>query len=150
MKSRSFGGKPSPNHIIWEDGTRSSERGQKRFDEGTLREWCRRAGVDYGTSKRVDHDRAPEARTQYRCIFSWEDGAGESFEIDGDEWDIETQRTPRTFLEIDSEGFVRIKGWESEHVLDVTDLRHEGSALVFAAAEIDGTYRLDARKLRSD
>lgn len=150
MKSQSFSGKPSPNHIIWEDGTRSAERGQKRFDEERLKQWCRKHDIDYETSRRVDHDRAPEARDQYRCIFAWKDGAGESFEMDGKEWDIEAQKTPRTFLEIDSKGLVRIKGWESEQVLDVVELRHDGTALVVSAADADGSYRLDARKLKPD
>ncbi|MFB6183250.1 MAG: hypothetical protein ABEI96_01730 [Haloarculaceae archaeon] len=150
MKSASFGGKPSPNHFLWTDGTRDSgTAGHKRFDRKTLREWCRKAEVDFETTQRVDHERSDESRRQYQCVFSWQDHANERFDIGDDTWEISTQKTPRTFLEIDSEGLMRVKSWQSEYVIDVEELWYDGPSLLFKSPEFDGTRRLDVRKLKS-
>ena len=146
MKAPTFGGKPSETHVIW----RQSGAGEKRFDEDALRQWCSNYDVDYETSRRVDHDRGSDPRLQHRLVFAWADQATESFAVGDDEWEIETQKTPRTFVEIDSKGRARIKSWESEHVVDVGELWHDGPGLVFETAETDSAKRLDARKLKPD
>lgn len=144
MKAPTFGGKPSERHVIW----RQSGTGEKRFDESTLRSWCSAHVVDYEQSRRVDHERALEPRHQHRLVFAWSDDAGEYFEFGDDEWEIETQRTPRTFVEIDSAGQARIRSWESEHLVDLTELWYDGATLVFEAVETSSARRLDADKLR--
>jgi len=148
MQPPTFRGKPSEAHLIWRRSGAGAEA-EKRFDEETLRAWCSRYGVEFETGKRVDHDRSDRPRAQYRCIFAWEESAGESFDMGDDEWEIAAQKTPRTFLEIDSAGEARLKGWSEEHVLDIEELWHDGAALVFRAAELDGTKRLRVEKLTS-
>ena len=59
---------------------------------------------------------------------------------------VETRR-PRAFVEIDSDGKARVKGWTTEGVVDVTELRVDGPSLVFEAVEFDDTNPLDARVL---
>jgi len=59
---------------------------------------------------------------------------------------VETRR-PRAFVEIDSDGKARVKGWTTEQVVDVTELRVDGPSLVFEAVEFDDTKPLDARVL---
>jgi hypothetical protein len=146
MKAPTFGGKPSETHLIW----RQSGTGEKRFDEDALRKWCDAHGVDFEQSKRVDHDRGDQPRQQHRLVFAWAEAASESFAVGDDEWEIETQKTPRTFVEIDSLGESRVKSWDSEHVLDIEELWYDGSALVFEAAETTGPMQLDAAKLKHD
>lgn len=146
MKAPTFGGKPSEAHVIWRD----SEAGDKRFDQAALGEWCSANGVDYEQSSRVDHERGSDPRLQHRLVFAWADHASESFEFGDDEWEIETQKTPRTFIEIDSAGVARIKSWESEHVVDLTELWYDGSALVFEAEETSAPKRLDTGQLTAD
>ena len=53
----------------------------------------------------------------------------------------------RAFVEIDSDGKARVKGWTTEGVVDVTELRVDGPSLVFEAVEFDDTKPLDARVL---
>ena len=146
MEAPTFGGKPSDAHVIW----RGSGGSVKRFDEELLRRWSSKYALDFESDRRVDHDRGSEPRTQYQVVFVWEEGASESFSVGDDQWEIQTQETPRTFFEVDSEGLARVRGWDSEAVLDVHELRVDGSSLVLEAAELDGTKRLDARKLRSE
>lgn len=145
MKAPTFGGKPSDTHVIW----RQSGTGEKRFDEEALRKWCSAHDVDFESSKRVDHDRGSQPRLQHRLVFTWADQASESFSVGDEDWEIETQKTPRTFVEIDSKGMVRIKGWDNEHVLDLNELWWDGQALVFEASELSSTKRLNAAKLKT-
>jgi hypothetical protein len=148
MRAPTFSGKPSDAHIIWREETTGGEKGvHKRFDEAELRAWCEEFSVDYSTETRVDHTRAEEKREQYRCVFAWSDSEGESFDVGDDSWDIQTQKTPRTFVEIDSEGISRVKSWDREYILDFQEVWHEGSMLAFKAAELDSTQGLDAAKL---
>ncbi|MFB6087420.1 MAG: hypothetical protein ABEJ85_02770 [Haloarculaceae archaeon] len=148
MQPPSFRGKPSETHVIWRrDGAEAGV--EKRFDEDELRGWCSAFDVSYETDRRVDHDRAGEPREQYRCVFSWSSAESESFDMGEDEWEIETQKTPRTFVEIDEHGVMRVKSWDTEHILDIEELWLEDTSMVFRAAEVDGTKRLDARKLKS-
>jgi hypothetical protein len=143
MKPPTFRGKPSDDHVIW----RRKGGAAKRFDEDRLREWCARRHIDFETAKRVDHERSERPRDQYRVVFAWSDTEGESFDLGDEQWQIETGETPRTFLEIDSEGEARLKSWSSERILDIEELQVDGDALVFDAAEFDGRKRLDAAKL---
>ena len=145
MKPPTFRGKPSDDHVIW----RRKGGADKRFDEDRLREWCARREVDFETARRVDHERSEQPRQQYRVVFAWSEAEGESFDLGGEKWEIETGRTPRTFLEIDSEGEARLKSWSSERILDIEELLVDGDALVFDATEFDGRKRLDAAKLTS-
>lgn len=146
MEAPTFGGKPSDAHVIW----RGSGGSVKRFDEDLLRRWADRYAADFESDRRVDHERGSDPRVQYSVVFAWAEGASESFSVGDDEWDIQTQETPRTFLEVDSEGLARVSGWDTEAVLDVYELRVDGPSLVVEAVELSGTKRLDARKLRSE
>ncbi|WP_459194172.1 hypothetical protein [Halosimplex sp. J119] len=146
MEAPSFRGKPSESHVIWRRSG-AKEDVPKRFDERALRAWCSTHDFDFETDKRVDHDRADEPREQYRTVFAWADAESESFGLGDDEWEIATQETPRTFLELDERGEARLKTWTDEYTFDVGELWLDGSAFVFRAAGIDGAKRLDARKL---
>ncbi|WP_415382149.1 hypothetical protein [Halosimplex sp. TS25] len=146
MEPPSFRGKPSESHVVWRRSG-AEETVPKRFDEQELRAWCSAHGFDFETDKRVDHGRAEEPREQYRTVFAWADEESESFGLGDDEWEIETQETPRTFLEIDGKGQARLKTWTEEYVFDVEELWLDGRSFVFRAAAIDGAKRLDTRKL---
>ncbi|WP_123534586.1 hypothetical protein [Halosimplex salinum] len=148
MEPPTFRGKPSDSHVIWRRSGAGADA-SKRFDEKHLRRWCSARGVDFETDKRVDHDRSDQPREQYRCVFAWSDAESESFDMGDDEWEIATQETPETFVEIDDAGEVRFKSWDDEFVLDVEELWLDGDAFVFRAAEFDGAKRLDARKLKT-
>jgi hypothetical protein len=140
MQAPTFGGKPSDSHVIW----RGLGGSVKRFDERLLRRWCSKYGVDYESSKRVDHDRGSDPRQQHRIVFAWDDSASESFAVGDDEWEIRTQKTPRTFIEIDSEGEARIRSWDSERVLDVHELIRT-VVILYRRSEAQLTYRTVTR-----
>ena len=144
MKSPGIGKKPSPEHIIWTAG-----RGGviKRFHGDQLQKWASHYGFDFDTYTRVDHDRGDERRKQYRVVFSYTTDAGEAIEMDGEEWTINPDERPRTFVEIDEEGMMRLQGFSVEKVLDVCQLWHEGTELVVRAAGEKNRQRLDARDL---
>ncbi|MFB6164455.1 MAG: hypothetical protein ABEJ31_04795 [Haloarculaceae archaeon] len=144
MKSPSLGQKPSTEHILWTTGR---EQQIKRFHEDQLRRWCDHYGFDFDTYERVDHARSDDHRTQYRCVFSYSAGEGDSISVGDEEWDIQTERIPRTFVEIDEEGIMRLQGWSVERILDVRQLWYDGPVLVVRAAGEDGRQRLDARQL---
>ena len=145
MRSPAFGGHPSDTHVLWEDG---GGNGGKRFDEDRLQAWCQRHGLEYETDQRVDHDRGEDLREQYRIVFAWSSGESESFDVDGEEWDITTQETPETFLEIDSEGMARVSARGTEQILDLQELWTDGPALCFRSASMDDTKRLPIDRLR--
>jgi hypothetical protein len=48
-------------------------------------------------------------------------------------------------VEVGEEGVARVKGWETEEVLDVGEMRHEGPALLIKTRGGE-TKRLDGRK----
>lgn len=144
MKSPSIGRKPSKQHILWTTG---GEGNMKRFHESYLRKWCRHFDFDFESYTRVDHDRGDESRRQYQCVFSYGEGAGDSFEFGDEEWTIEADRVPRTFVEIDEEGMMRVRGWSTERILDVVELHHRGPELLVQAAGEDNRLHLDAREL---
>ena len=134
MTAGSFRGKPSNSHIIWTRETRDGA-GQRRFDHDHFRKWADHCGFDFETATRVDHDRADEPRTQYRCVFTWETMAEETIEFGGEEWSLGDQQTPRTFIEIDEGGQARVKGWSFETILDVVEMRHKGPELLIRTAD---------------
>jgi hypothetical protein len=147
MQPPSFRGKPSDAHVLWRRSGVGADA-PKRFDEAHLREWCSASGIDFETDKRVDHERSDQPRKQYQCVFAWSDAESESFDMGDDEWEIATQETPRTFLEIDEAGEARLKSWGDEYVFDIEELWLDGDAVAFRAAGIDGAKRVDARKLK--
>jgi hypothetical protein len=140
----SFRGKPSKSHIIWTRQTRNGAA-SKKFDHDHFEKWASHCGFDFEQSTRVDHDRSDEPRTQYRCIFKWGRIESETMEMGDEEWSLGSQKTPRTFIELDGEGLARVKGWEFETVMDVVEMRHKGPELLIKTA--DGTQkRLNGRK----
>ncbi|MHB9286169.1 hypothetical protein ACKVMT_03915 [Halobacteriales archaeon Cl-PHB] len=140
----SFRGKPSETHIIWTRETRDGA-GNKRFDHNHFRKWAEHCGFDFETTTRVDHERAEEARQQYRCVFRWGKTDTETIEMGDEAWAMGSQRTPRTFVEIDEAGVARIQGWTFDVVLDVVMLRHKGPELFLES--VDGEKkRLNARQ----
>jgi len=149
MEPPTFRGKPSEDHVLWRRSG-AGENVPKRFDEDRLRAWVSSLGIDYESDKRVDHDRADEPREQHRVVFAWADAETESFGMGDDEWEIETQETPRTFLEIDERGEARLKTWTDEYVFEIQELKLDGSAFVFHAADLDSAKKLDAQKLMTE
>lgn len=144
MKRPSISRKPTKAHIVW---TSDDDKGVKRFDENHLRKWCNHYGFDFERYTRVDHDRSDEPRTQYQCVFSYQRGAGDSFSMGDREWSIQTNKTPKTFIEIDEEGMLRVQGWSTNRVIDIESLWHKGSALLIRSADGDKDLKLDAKDL---
>lgn len=144
MRKRSFRGKPSKSHIIWARETRDGV-GKKLFDSVHFEKWVKHCGFDFETEVRVDHDRGGEPREQYRCVFTWGETEGETIELGEEEWTMGRQKTPRTFIEIDSEGKARVKGWRFETTVDIVQMRHKGPELLIETADGD-RKRLNARK----
>lgn len=144
MKGGSFRSKPSKAHIIW---TRESRNGsaKKRLDEEHFEKWADHFGFDFENETRVDHDRGDEPREQYRCVFTWETVEGETLELGDEEWTLGQQETPRTFIEVDGKGIARVRGWTSEAILNVVQMRHDGPALLIETAD-GGRKRLDGRE----
>lgn len=148
VRSGSFRGKPSKVHIIWTRQTRAGAS-RKRFDEEHFERWVRHCGFEFENATRVDHDRSTEPRQQYRCVFSWGQISGETLELGDDQWTLGPQKTPRTFIEIDSEGVARVKGWTFEDVIDVVEMKHKGPELLIRT-EAGDKKRLNGRKFVSD
>lgn len=144
MKPPSISKKPSKRHFLWSSGP---DDDVKRFHEEYLVKWCNHCDFDFEKFTRVDHDRGEEPRTQYQCVFSYGEGSGDSFEMDGKEWDIGSERVPQTFIEIDDEGLMRVQGWETERIIDVEEFWHEGVELVVVPNDEDTKLRLDASEL---
>lgn len=145
MKSPSIGRKPSPRHIVWKSG---KDDQKKRFHESLLKKWCRKFAIDFENYIRVDHERSDEPRAQYQCVFSYQSGAGESFDMGDEEWTIQAAETPRTFVEIDEAGAMRIQGWSVERIVDVEELWYDGSQLVVKPDGEDRKLTIDATDLR--
>ena len=149
MKKRGFRGKPSPAHVIWTRGSRSDGTGTRRFDDEHLEKWATHCGFDFEREQRVDHERGDEPRTQHRVVFTWGQTESETMQLGDEEWSMGTQKTPRTFVEIDEAGLARIKGWTFETVLDIVEMRHKGPNLLIETAEGE-KKRLNARKFVED
>lgn len=139
-----FRGKPSKSHIIWIRKTRDGAK-TKRFDKERFEKWTEHTGFDFDTTTRVDHQRGDEPRKQFRCVFNWTTTAGESIEVDGEEWELGSQKTPRTFIEVDEKGEARVKGWTHESIYDVAEMKHDGPELLIKTAD-EEKKRLDGRE----
>lgn len=137
--------RPSETHIIW---TRTMRNGatKKRFDTDRFETWADHYGFEVEETRRTDHERAEESRLQMRCVFAWGERDAESFEFGDDEWEIASQETPRTFVEIDEKGIARLEGWETETLCDVREMQFDGPALHITTAEGD-SLRADGRDL---
>lgn len=142
MRKPAFGGGPSETHVLWTD------EGGKRFDAERLRTWCDRQDLTLERDKRVDHDRGDDPREQYRIVITWSEGESESFDMGDKEWSMTTQKSPRTFVEIDSKGWARIAAPDGERILDLRELWTDGAALRFKATSMDGAKRLPLSRLR--
>lgn len=145
MRQPAFGGHPSETHVLWRD---NGDEGGKRFDETRLRAWCEKYDLDFETDVRVDHDRGDERRQQYLIVVTWSGGESESFDVDGESWDIQTQETPETFVEIDDEGIARVAAGETERIVDLQELWTDGPTLCFHAAGADDAKRLPVERLK--
>ncbi|WP_254271530.1 hypothetical protein [Haloarcula marina] len=139
-----FGSKPSNSHVIWRSGR--DDDGKKRFDFEYLELWAAQFGVDYETWSRVDHDRGDEPRQQHACVFRWAKRGGQELSIGGETWTMGASKKPRTFIEIDEAGMVRLRGWTSETTLDVDELLIDGTTLKLRTAA-GQTKSLDVNKL---
>ena len=139
-----FGSKPSDAHVIWRTGR--DDDGKKKFDFEYLELWAAHFGVDYEAWTRTDHERGDSPRAQHACVFAWEQTGGDELSIGDRNWTMGEQQKPRTFVEIDEHGMVRINGWSSEAILDVGELVLSGPT--FKLRTLDGeTKTLDARTL---
>jgi len=139
-----FGSKPSDAHVIWRSGRDND--GKKRFDFEYLELWAAHFGVDYEEWERVDHERSTDPRRQHVCVFARSTGGGAEVSLGEESWTMGATETPRTFIEIDEAGLLRLQGWTTELTLDVTELVVDGPRLKLRTA--DGTTKsLDTRKL---
>lgn len=145
MKIGSFRGKPSQSHILWSREARSGGS-SKRFDDQHFKKWVNHCGFDFDKQQRIDHERAEESRTQFRCVFRWGKREQQEMEIGDRDFQLGSQKTPVTFLEIDQEGFARVKVGSTEEVFDITEMRHDGAALLITTATGD-KKKLDGKKL---
>lgn len=148
MRKRGFRGKPSPTHIVWVRGGRESD-GPKRLDHEHFEKWANHCGFDFQREEVVDHERADEPRQQHRVVFAWGQSDAETIQLGDDEWSMQSQRTPRTFIEVDEAGLARIKGWNFETVVDIIEMRHKGPTLLIETAD-GGKKRLNAKKYVAD
>jgi hypothetical protein len=144
VTDESFRGKPSNSHIVWTRETRNGAR-RKRFDYERFEKWANHHGFDFERATRVDHDRSDKPRRQHRCVFNWGKMSGETIEFGDEEWSLGEQRTPRTFIEVDTSGAGRVKGWQFETVFDVAQMRHDGPKLLIETADGE-TKQLDGGK----
>lgn len=141
-----FGSKPSEAHVIWRSGR--DDGGKKRFDFEYLELWAAHFGVDYEEWERVDHDRGEDPREQHVCVFHWAKSGGQEVSLGGETWTMGASERPRTFIEIDEAGMVRLKGWTSETTIDVDELVLDGTTLRLRTAD-GGQKSLDVEKLAS-
>lgn len=145
MKIGSFRGRPSKKHLLWSRQA-ASGTASKRFDDTLFRKWVRHHGFDFDKQMRIDHDRADESRTQFRCVFAWGRRKGKEVEIDGKEVQLGSQKAPKTFIEIDEQGLARVKAGSVEEVYDVVEMRYDGPALLVETAS-GGKKKVDGAKL---
>ena len=75
--------------------------------------------------------------------------AGETFEVDGEEWELGNQKTPRKFVEIDGKGLARIKGWKFETTIDIEEMKHKGPEHLIKTTD-GAKKRLNCRRFVSD
>lgn len=141
-----FGSKPSDSHIIWRSGRDND--GKKRFDFEYLELWAAHFGIEYEEWERVDHERGDEPRTQHACVFTRAKSGGEEVSLGGKTWTMGGTEKPRTFIEIDDAGMLRLRGWTIKRVLDIDEMIIDGPKIKLRTADGE-TKSLDARKLCS-
>jgi len=139
-----FGSKPSDAHVVWRSGR--DDDGKKRFDFEYLELWAAHFGAEYEEWGRVDHERADEPRIQHVCVFTRTKGGGSEVSLGGESWEMGAVETPRTFVEIDDAGLLRLQGWPTAATLDVDELVVDGANLNFRTAE-GSTRSVDTRTL---
>jgi len=141
-----FGSKPSDAHVVWRSGRDND--GKKRFDFEYLELWAAHFGADFEEWDRVDHARGDEPRNQHVCVFARTRGGDTAVSLGEESWDMGAVEKPRTFLEIDDAGMLRLQGWTTEVILDVDELVVDGPTLKLRTAEGE-TKSVDTRKLRT-
>lgn len=139
-----FGSKPSDAHVIWRSGR--DDDGTKCFDFEYLELWAAHFGAEYEEWQRVDHERAAEPRVQHVCVFARTKRGGEEVSLGGESWSMGAVEKPRTFIEIDDAGLLRLQGWSTTTILDVDELVIDGTTLKLRTAE-GSTKSIDTRKL---
>jgi hypothetical protein len=139
-----FGSKPSDAHVVWRSGRNND--GKKRFDFEYLELWAAHFGAEYEEWERVDHERGEESRQQHVCVFARTKGDETAVSLDGESWTMGATEKPRTFVEIDEAGMLRLQGWSTESIFDVSELVIDGATLKLRTADGE-TKALDTRKL---
>jgi len=139
-----FGAKPSDAHVVWRSGR--DDDGKKRFDFEYLELWAAHFGADYEEWERVDHARGDEPRHQHVCVFARTRGGETAVSLGGESWDMGAVEKPRTFVEIDDAGTLRLQAWTTEATLDVDELVVDGATLKLRTADGE-TKSVDTRKL---
>jgi hypothetical protein len=147
MRAADFGGKPTGAHVLWQTNS-STDSGNTLFDERKLHTWCNKYDVDYDVKTDADHEITGGPRKQYLCTFAWQKDEQSSVGFGDEEWSIDSKQTPQTFIEIDSEGTARVKGWNAESELELEELWCDGPALVLKTAAEAEAKRLDVRRLK--
>jgi hypothetical protein len=137
--------RPSETHIIWTRRTRNGAT-KKRFDTDRFERWAAHYGFDAEQMRRTDHERSEESRLQMRCVFAWGERDAESFEFGDEEWEIASQETPQTFVEIDEKGLARLEGWETETLCDIREMQFDGPVLHITTADGE-SLRVDGQDL---
>lgn len=64
------------------------------------------------------------------------------------EWEPGDQKTPKTFIEIDSKAIARITGWEDEFVVTIDSMKHDGRVLLIRTADGE-TLEIDSAEFAS-
>jgi len=139
-----FGSKPSEAHVIWRSGRDND--GKKRFDFEYLELWAAHFGADYEEWERVDHERSEEPRVQHVCVFARTKSGGEEVSLGGKSWNMAAVEKPRTFIEVDGAGLLRLQGWSTAATLDVDELVIDGTTLKIRSAD-GSTNSIETRKL---
>jgi hypothetical protein len=140
-----FDSKPSEAHVVWQSGP---DDGTTKFDFEYLELWAAHFGVEYKEWDRVDHERGDESRKQHVCVFARTKTGGNEVSLDGETWTMGATEKPRTFIEIDTEGMLRLQGWTTERIVDLDELVIDGTTLKLRTATGD-TKSLDTSRLAS-
>jgi hypothetical protein len=139
-----FNSKPTDAHVIWRSGRDSD--GKKKFDFEYLRLWAAHFGVEYKQWERVDHERADEPRTQHVCVFRRATTDENELSLDGESWSMGTVKKPRTFVEIDEAGVIRLRSWSHKNIYDAEEFFIDST--VFKLKTANGEKKaIDTRKL---
>lgn len=145
MKIGSFRGRPSKSHFLWTRRT-DSGTGMKRFDDTHFKRWVEHCGFDFDNRMRIDHDRADESKTQYRCVFRWGKTKERSVEIADKEVELGSQKAPIAFIEIDEDGLARVKVGSTEEIFNIVEMQYDGASLLIKTAGGE-KKKLDGKKL---